>query len=231
MRSLTPPCHGTLRAVPHYPLIVRVTHWCMALTVLVLIGSGWRIYNREPVVDFISSFPVWATLGGERSHSQAINNDGGFANALMWHFSAMWLLIANFGLYVVHGLVSRRFWRLWLPVTPGAISRDAIAAVTFRLEHRPGRCNAVQKVLYIFVVFAILMTIVSGAAIWKPVQLWWLTVWFGGFESARLVHFLCMAGIVLFIAVHVLMALLVPRTIRAMITGRTTAPVPGGTAL
>jgi thiosulfate reductase cytochrome b subunit len=137
----------------------------------------------------------------------------------MWHFAAACLLLASFPVSLLHGLVSRRFWRHWLPITPGAVARDAVAAVKFRLRHQRGHYNAVQRLLYILVAVALLAMLVSGLAIWKPVQLWWLTALFGGFQSARLVHFLGMAGIVLFVAVHVLMALMVPRTIQAMITG------------
>ncbi len=67
---------GALRDVQHHPLIVRITHWTTALAVLIMIGSGWRIYDQEPIIGFIH-FPIWATLGGEPSHSQAINNDTG----------------------------------------------------------------------------------------------------------------------------------------------------------
>ncbi|MDQ2802357.1 MAG: cytochrome b/b6 domain-containing protein [Pseudomonadota bacterium] len=202
-----------------YPLIVRVTHWCTALAVILLIGSGWRIYDQEPVAGFAYFIPLWATLGGEPSHSLAINGETGFANALMWHFAAACLLLASFPVSLLHGLISGRFWRHWLPISPGAVARDAAAAVTFRLRHRRGHYNAVQRLLYVLVAFALLAMLASGLAIWKPVQLWWLTALFGGFQSARLVHFLGMAGIALFVAVHVLMALMVPRAIQAMITG------------
>ena len=65
------------------------------------------------------------------------------------------------------------------------------------------------------------LVVLSGLAIWKPVQLWWLTDLFYGFQGARWVHFTCMVGIVLFLVVHVTLALLVPRTILSMITGNT----------
>ena len=67
------------------------------------------------------------------------------------------------------------------------------------------------------------LMVVSGIAIWKPVQTWPLEVLFGGFQGARIVHFLCMAGIVAFLLVHVALVVLVPTTLVAMIAGRATA--------
>ena len=202
-----------------YPVVVRITHWSTALAVVLLIGSGWRIYDQEMAGWFAYFIPLWATLGGEPSRSEAINGETGFANALMWHFAAACLLIASFLAYLLYGLVSRRFQRHWRPITPKAVVRDVIAAVSNRLQHRVGYYNAVQRFAYVLVAFGILFMLASGLAIWKPVQLWWLTMAFGGFHNAMLAHFLGMSGIVLFLAVHVLMALTVPRSIQAMITG------------
>lgn len=211
--------------VQHHPLVVRITHWATALAVLIMIGSGWRIYDQEPILGLIH-FPLWATLGGEPSHSQAINNDTGYANAVLWHFAFAWLLAASFGIYFFYGLISRRFWHQWLPVAPAEVIEDAAKAVTFRLHHRLGHYNAVQKLLYILVVLGLLTMVASGLAIWKPVQLWWLTILFGGFQGARVVHVLAMSGIALFVLVHVLLALIVPKTIQAMVTGYASEPTP-----
>jgi len=217
------PCSDPSHDLHSYPLIVRATHWCTALAVILLIGSGWRIFNQEPVIGFAFFVPLWMTLGGEPSHSLAINNDTGFANALMWHFTAACVLITSFPVYLIYGLVTRRFWRFWLPITLRTLARDAVAAATFRLRHRLGYCNAVQRLCYVLVLLTLLIMFASGLAIWKPVQLWWLAASFGGFQGARLIHFLGMSGLTLFIAVHVMMALMVPRTIRAMISGRVSA--------
>lgn len=209
-----------------YPSVVRVTHWCTAWAVLLLIGSGWRIYDQEMASWFAYFIPLWATLGGEPSYSEAINGETGFANALMWHFAAACLLVASFLVYLIYGLASRRFWRHWLPITPKAVMCDAAAAVTFRLRHSPGRYNAVQRSAYVLVVLDIFLMLASGLAIWKPVQLWRVTTVFGGFHRAMLAHFLGMCGIILFLAIHVLMALIVPSGIPLMITGR----LPTGSA-
>jgi thiosulfate reductase cytochrome b subunit len=190
-----------------HPLYVRITHWINALAVLILIGSGWQIYNASPLFAFV--FPTSVTLGGW------------LAGGLLWHFAAMWLLIANGLVYVVIGLATGRLRRKLLPIRPADVVRDVAAALTGRLSHDDlARYNAVQKALYAGVLLAGVVIVASGLAIWKPVQLQELTALLGGYEGARLVHFFAMAAMVLFLVVHVVMALLVPRSLRAMIRGR-----------
>jgi thiosulfate reductase cytochrome b subunit len=101
------------------------------------------------------------------------------------------------------------------------VVRDLGEALKGKLAHEDlAHYNGVQKLFYVGVIAALIAVVLSGLAIWKPVQLWWLTALFGGFQSARLVHFLAMAAIAGFLLVHVVMALLVPKTIRAMVFGR-----------
>jgi thiosulfate reductase cytochrome b subunit len=204
-----------------HPLARRITHWAMAASILMMIGSGWRIYDASPIFDF--RFPEWATLGGDVEMALARHGDPGVASAIAWHFAAMWLLVASYLLFVLWGTLSGHFWRDFLPVGPRSIARDMVAALTFRLEHRLGEYNAVQKVAYLGALMTVAVMIVSGIAIWKPVQTYPLEVLFGGFQGARLVHFIGMAGIVLFLFVHVALTLLVPRTLLAMVVGRATA--------
>ena len=80
--------------------------------------------------------------------------------------------------------------------------------------------NALQKLLYLGVIVAGIVIVLSGLAMWKPVQLWWLSALFGGYEPSRYVHFFAMAAIVGFSVIHVVMAFVVPKSLRAMITGR-----------
>ena len=190
-----------------HPLYVRVTHWINAVAILIMIGSGWKIYNASPLFGF--TFPAGITLGGW------------LAGALLWHFAAMWLLIANGLVYVILALVTGHFRRKLLPIRPGEILRDLRAVLSGRLGYDDLTAyNAVQKALYAGVLLAGVVIVASGFALWKPVQLQELTALFGGYEGARLVHFFAMAAIVVFLAVHVVMAFLVPRSLRAMINGR-----------
>ncbi len=204
-----------------HPLIVRITHWVNALAIIVMIGSGWRIYDQEPLFGF--SFPIWMTLGGRPEISQHWHNEEGLAGALQWHFAAMWLLFASLTVYLVYGLVSGHFRRSLLPIRPRAVMRDLVAALHGRLAHNVGERNAVQKAMYIGVIGVIVLAVLSGLSIWKPVQFQELTSLFGGYDVARYVHFFCMAAIVLFVAVHLLLTLLVPEVLPPMITGRVRA--------
>ncbi|HEY1934262.1 MAG TPA: cytochrome b/b6 domain-containing protein [Acetobacteraceae bacterium] len=208
--------------VQKHALVVRLSHWLMALSILVMIGSGWRIYNASPIFPF--SFPVWATLGGDVYTALALHNDPGVATAIAWHFAGMWFLFLSYLTFVLWGVLSGHFRRDFLPLTPRSFLRDFIAAATFRLPHRLGEYNAVQKAFYWGVMLAVAVMIISGIAIWKPVQTYPLVSLFGGFQGARLIHFLAMAGIVGFLLVHIALVALVPRTLIAMVVGRATDP-------
>jgi thiosulfate reductase cytochrome b subunit len=201
-----------------HPLTVRVTHWLNAVAMLVMISSGWRIWNSDPIFNYY--FPVALTLGGSEAASQDIHNETGLAGALQWHFAGMWLLVINGLVYSIYGIASGHFRRAFLPVDPNAFVRDAMAALTFRLPHRLGVYNAVQRALYIGVVAAGVIMAFSGLAIWEPGQFQELAFLFGGFDTARLVHFLGMSAIVVFVIVHLSLVIIVPKTLPAMITGR-----------
>ena len=203
--------------VLHSP-VVRVTHWLNALSIIIMIGSGWRIYNQEPLFGF--EFPVWMTLGGEPQISQHWHNEEGLAGALQWHFAAMWLLVVNLLVYLAYALTSGHFYRALLPIRPREIARDLRAALSGHLAHRVGERNAVQKAMYVGVLTVIVLTVLSGLSIWKPVQFQELTSLFGGYDVARYVHFFCMTAIVLFIVVHLTLTALVPKVLPPMITGR-----------
>jgi thiosulfate reductase cytochrome b subunit len=203
-RALTPA--EPARRVIH-PLWVRLTHWINAVAMVVMIGSGWEIYNASPLFPFV--FPPAITLGGW------------LAGALLWHFAAMWLLAVNGLLYVVLGIVTGRFRRKLIPIRAGEVLTDAKSALTGTLAHDDlAVYNAVQKLLYLGIILVGVVIVLSGLAIWKPVQLQELTALFGGYDAARYVHFFAMAAIVGFLVVHIVMSFLVPKSLRAMIIGR-----------
>jgi thiosulfate reductase cytochrome b subunit len=207
-----------------HPALRRLAHWVQVLAIFIMIGSGWRIYNSVPILgDW--RFPQWATLGGDPAIAKVAHMDPGVANALNWHFSGMWLLLGAYLLFMAHGTLSGHFWRDLLPVGPRGIVKDFIAAATFKLDHRLGVYNYVQRFAYWGVLFAVFMMFVSGLAIWKPVQLSWLTALLGGYPVARVIHFIFMVAICLFIAVHVALVALVPKTLTAMVVGRAAEPI------
>jgi thiosulfate reductase cytochrome b subunit len=192
-----------------HPLWVRITQWINALAMVVMIGSGWQIYDASPLPLFRFVFPTSITLGGD------------LPTGLAWHFAAMWLLAANGLVYVGLGLASGRFRAKLFPIRGRDIVADMAAALRGKLAHDDlAVYNAVQKLLYLGVILAGVVIVLSGLSIWKPVQLQWLTALFGGYDAARYVHFFAMSTIVLFLVVHVVVALLVPKSLRAMIIGR-----------
>src|SRR5947208_3893928 len=189
------------------PAWVRALHWTNAFAMVLMIMSGWRIYNASPLFDF--NFAGSITLGGW------------LGGALLWHFAAMWLLMVNGLIYLALGFASGRFRKKLLPITPGGVIADTRAALTFKLAHDDlSKYNYVQKLLYAGIIVVGILIVLSGLSIWKPVQLQWLTALFGGYDAARYVHFFCMAAIVAFVVVHVALALIVPKSLRAMIIGR-----------
>ena len=203
-----------------HPRIVRLTHWVNALAILIMVGSGWRIYNNVPIFSFIE-FPLWATLGGDPDLTYARNSDVGFSNALLWHLAGMWLFVVNGLVYLGYALLSGRLFRKMLPIRAREVVSTIADTLRFKLSHDDLTVyNAVQKLLYLGVIAAMILAAVSGLSLWKPVQFQVLITLFQSFQGARLVHFLCMSAIVLFLVVHVALALLVPRTLAAMITGR-----------
>jgi thiosulfate reductase cytochrome b subunit len=98
---------------------------------------------------------------------------------------------------------------------------DMAAALKGHLTHvDPRKYNAVQRIAYLFVILDIVVLVLSGLVLWKSVQFPMLRELLGGYESARRVHFFAMAGLVAFVAVHLVMVALVPRTLLTMIRGR-----------
>jgi thiosulfate reductase cytochrome b subunit len=193
-----------------HPRWVRLTHWVNVVAMFVMITSGWRIYDASPLFGFI--FPPAITIG-----------DGldGLSGALLWHFAAMWLFLVNGLIYVTLGIVSGRFRRKLLPIRPADVVSDLRAALTGRLSHDDlSVYNAVQRLLYLGVIAAGLVVVLSGMSMWKPVQFQELAAVFGGYNAARYVHFFAMAVIVAFLLVHITLAVLVPKSLRAMIIGR-----------
>jgi thiosulfate reductase cytochrome b subunit len=190
-----------------HPAWVRVTHWINALAMLMMIGSGWQIYDASPLFDF--TFPSQIALGNW------------LAGALLWHFAAMWLLVINGLVYLSLGIWTGRLRKKLFPIRPREVISDFFAALRGKLSHDDlSVYNAVQKLLYVGVLLAGIVIVASGLSIWKPVQFWWLTDFFGGFNTARYVHFAAMTSIVAFLTVHVVLAFVVPQSLRAMIFGR-----------
>jgi Ni/Fe-hydrogenase b-type cytochrome subunit len=207
------------RARHHW--IVRVTHWVNALAITIMIGSGLRIFNAYPAFarrgeSFCcypfagTEIPAWLTFGGW------------LAGARHWHFAAMWLLVLN-GLVYVSFIYLHGEWRDLVPRRGDR--RDAWEMIKFYVFARPehphqGKHNALQKATYFALPIIGLMAVITGLAIWKPVQFAPLTSLLGGYVWARYWHFLVMLALVVLSLGHVFMVIAVdPFSLRSMITG------------
>jgi thiosulfate reductase cytochrome b subunit len=190
-----------------HPLVVRITHWVNVLAVLIMITSGWAIYNASPLFGF--EIPYSITLGGW------------LAGALQWHFAGMWLFAINGLVYLAYGIASGHFRRKLLPISPRALLHDIREAMRGRLAHEDlSVYNAAQRGAYVALILALIVMVASGLVLWKPVQLYSLGRLMGDYEGARLLHFFAMAAVAFIVVVHVLMVILVPRTFPTMLTGR-----------
>lgn len=190
-----------------HPWWLRLTHWLNAIAVVIMLMSGWRIYNAAPFYDFV--IPKAITLGGW------------LGGALQWHFAAMWLLVANGLVYLVGNVVSGRLREKFFPLSFRSVFEDARAALRGQLVHDDlSHYNAVQRAAYLLVIADLVVLVLSGLVLWKSAQFPILRELMGGYEAARRVHFWVMSGLVAFVAVHLLMVAVVPRTLIAMIRGR-----------
>jgi thiosulfate reductase cytochrome b subunit len=190
-----------------HPAWLRCTHWLNALAVVLLVTSGWRIYNATAFLGF--DIPRGLTIGGW------------LGGALQWHFAAMWLLAANGVLYLLINLASGRLRRQFFPISPRQLLQDVGAALRGKLSHAdPRHYNSVQRLAYLFVMLDSVLLVLSGLVLWKSVQFPLLRELLGGYEAARYIHFYAMAALCAFIVVHVVMVALVPRTLLPMLRGR-----------
>lgn len=190
-----------------HPVPVRLMHWTNAVAMVVMITSGWGIYDDDVIIRGLH-FPEALRLGEWAAPS------------LNWHFAGMWLLVINGLAYLIYGLITGRLRERLLPIRFNDLVITIRDTLHLRIAHEDlTTYNAVQKVLYVVVILAGVSQVVTGLAIWKPIQFSGLVSLLGGFQSARVIHFAGMSVIVGFLIVHVLLSLLVPQTLWAMLAG------------
>ena len=202
-------------------LVVRLTHWVNALALAIMIGSGLRIFNSYPAFARRGEtfccypfeghkIPSWLTFGGW------------LAGARHWHFAAMWLLVVN-GLVYLGFIYLHGEWRDLVPRRHvfGDVAQMVKFYVALRRDHpHQGKHNALQRLAYFSMPIFAMAAVMSGLAIWKPVQLSPLTWLLGGFVWARYWHFLAMLALVALTFGHVFMVFAVdPYSLRSIITG------------
>jgi len=213
---------GQRPLVKRYAGVVRLTHWLNAVFLVGMIASGLQIYNAYAHFGLRNhplglpnpldgqSIPQWARLGGW------------LAGGLNWHFALAWPFVIT-GLVYLGFLAFSGEWRslLFRPRDVGPAVQMQLYYLGLRKEHPPqGKHNALQKAAYTFIVLLGAVATLSGFAIYKPVQLAWLTTLFGGYELARYWHFFAVWLFVGFTLLHVALVFLVDRaSLRGMITG------------
>jgi len=206
---------------PRHHWVVRLTHWISAVALTVMVGSGLRIFNAYPA--FARKGETFCCYPFEGQSIPAMLTFGGWlAGARQWHFAMMWVLVAN-------GLVYLGFIYLhgdWRDVVPRrGFVRNAVEMIKFylfvRKRHpRQGKYNALQRATYFSLPLIGILAVLSGFAIWKPVQLAPLTDLMGGYVWARYWHFVAMSLIVALSVIHVFMVFATdPYSLRSMITG------------
>jgi thiosulfate reductase cytochrome b subunit len=190
-----------------HPLAVRIMHWTNAVAMLIMILSGWGIYDDFVIIRGFH-FAPWLRLGDWAAPS------------LQWHFTGMWLLALNGLAYLLYGVVTGRLRERLVPIRLDELLQTVRDALHLKIEHQDLTVyNAVQKLLYIIVVLAGISQVVTGLLIWKPIQFSSAVALLGGFQAVRIEHFVGMSVIVGFLVVHVALSLLVPKTLWAMLTG------------
>ena len=205
----------------HHP-VVRITHWINVVALTIMVGSGLRIFNAYPAFarkgESFCCYPF-----AQKPIPASLTFGGWLAGARNWHFAMMWVLFVN-GLVYLGFIYLHGEWRDLVPRR--GIVRDAWEMVRFyafaRRDHpRQGKHNALQRLVYFSMPIFGIAAVVTGIAVWKPVQLSWLTNALGGFVWARYWHFWAMLVLVALSVGHVFMVFTVdPYSIPAMITGR-----------
>ena len=146
---------------------------------------------------------------------------GWLGGALLWHFAFMWLLVANGLVYLVLNFLTGRLWKKFFPLSLKAFVQDFLNTLKGKLSHEDlSKYNTIQKLAYLSVIVDLIILVMSGLAIWKSVQFPMLREVMGGFDNARVIHFIAMSYTVFFIIVHLIMVALVPKTLLIMIRGK-----------
>lgn len=204
-----------------HPLAIRWLHWINFPLLTLMIWSGMLIYWANPVYSIwignyqlFKFFPPW--------FNDFFGIPYRLAEGLQLHFFFMWLFAVNGVIYVIYTIISGE-WRAIFPV-PSSFKRAPLVALhdAYIVKAKPpqGKYNDAQRFAYTSVILMGAGSILTGLAIYKPLQLAWLTAAFGGYEWARWIHFWLTISFVLFFAVHIIQVMIAGwSNFRSMITG------------
>ncbi|MDX2039072.1 MAG: cytochrome b/b6 domain-containing protein [Isosphaeraceae bacterium] len=212
-----------------HSLPTRIFHWVNAVALGIMIWSGILIYWAHDVYEIrifgrtiLKFFPSWFYT------NPLWQIDHRLAEGMAWHFSALWIFALNGLAYVIYTAASGE----WKHLVPNlSTPRDALHVVLhdlgIRKEPLPrAKFNGAQRIAYTGVVMMGAGSILSGIAIYKPVQFDWLRSLLGGYEAARLIHFLLTLGYVAFFVIHISQVVKAGwNNFRAMIIGVEARPI------
>lgn len=203
------------------PFLIRLAHWLNVPLLLILAGSGLQIFSAYPALGPRGALYSWYPWQGVQA-PKWMRFGGWLAGGRHWHFAIGWFLVANGVIYLIY-MFARGEWRRRL-FRPRRDTRNAVLMMGYYLRLRRTApaidfYNGLQRLAYSSVLLFAAIEVLSGLAIYKPVQLWWLGVLFGGYDGARAVHLIGLGLLALFTLVHLVMVSLHPRAIIEMITG------------
>jgi thiosulfate reductase cytochrome b subunit len=203
------------------PFLIRLAHWLNVPLLLIMAGSGLQILSAYPSLGARGALYGWYPWQGTPPPTW-LRFGGWLAGARHWHFALGWFLVGNGIIYLIY-MGARGEWRRRV-FLPGRDTRNAVLMMAYYLRLRRAAppidfYNGLQRLAYSSVILLALVEVLSGLAIYKPVQLWWLEELFGGYDGARAVHLIGLGLLGLFTVVHLVMVALHPRAIVEMITG------------
>jgi thiosulfate reductase cytochrome b subunit len=216
-RALTRP----LKFPPTHPLLIRLAHWINIPLLVIMAGSGLQILVAYPSMGPRGALYKWYPFQGVPPPS-ALRFGGWLAGARHWHFAIAWFLVLNGAAYLAYQVASGQ-WRRRAFI-PRRDATGALAMFAYYLRIRKTAppedlYNGLQRLAYTSAIAFGIVLVCSGLAIYKPVQLYWLTALFGGYDVARVVHLSALVALALFTATHLVLVALHPRTIVDMIAG------------
>ena len=204
-----------------HPLAIRWMHWINFPLLTMMIWSGLLIYWANQVYGIrIFGYELFKFF--PQSFYDFLGVPQRLAEGMQLHFFFMWLFAINGLIYVIYTIVSGE-WRAILPV-PSSLKRAPLVALhdahIVKAKPSQGKYNDAQRIAYTSVILMGVGSLLTGLAIYKPLQLDWLTALFGGYEWARWLHFWLTILFVLFFLVHVFQVILAGwRNFNSMITG------------
>jgi thiosulfate reductase cytochrome b subunit len=204
-----------------HPLVIRVTHWINVPVLSVMVWSGLLIcwaYDPYQIklfgIVWVKFFPIW--------FYESLDLEYGLATGMAYHFAFAWLFAIN-GLVYVGYLIWSGEWRVLVPNRRSFREAWHVVLHDLRLRRQPlpeAKFNAAQRFAYTGVILMGAGSVLTGLAIWKPTQLWWLTTACGGYQTARMLHFALMIGFFLFVAIHLAQVVKTGwNNFQAMVTG------------